>query len=517
MDTATQLFAMYGALPVEQQAEIMEQTKTILGNRPWIPQDGPQSDAYFSKADELLYGGAAGGGKTDLLVGLSINEGESAVIFRNGLRNVADLERRASNILGSSDPLNKTQHFVDLGHGRLLEFASLDKPGAEEDWQGRRRQFHLFDEAAQQLKSRVQFVMGWNTGRVIFGTNPPLASEGYWIIVWFAPWVDPMFPKPAKPGELRYFVNNDEGDPIWVDGPGRYRLPNGTISSAKSRTFIPSKLADNRYLRDTDYRARVEAMPEPMRSALLHGNFMASRKDGAMQLIPTEWITAAQRRWEQAPKHRRAMVAMGVDIAQGGSNKTALAPLLTENFFDEVVVEPGVNTKDGPAVAGLIVTHLRNGAPVGIDMTGGWGGDAMTQLKTSEVDVVGIVNSSQSGACDPDTGIFYFNLRAEMQWEFRRALNPASGENVMLPPGQKILAQGAAANWKLRGGKILIEEKAEISLRLGSSPDEWDAIVNAWYIRGRGISKLRRGGGGKPAWAAQQAEEGDPAAIDGMR
>jgi hypothetical protein len=41
---------------------------------PWAPEptNQPQFDAYHSKADLLLYGGAAGGGKSDLLLGLAL-------------------------------------------------------------------------------------------------------------------------------------------------------------------------------------------------------------------------------------------------------------------------------------------------------------------------------------------------------------------------------------------------------------------------------------------------------------
>jgi hypothetical protein len=35
----------------------------------WIPNPGPQAQAYFSPADELFYCGQAGGGKTDLGLG----------------------------------------------------------------------------------------------------------------------------------------------------------------------------------------------------------------------------------------------------------------------------------------------------------------------------------------------------------------------------------------------------------------------------------------------------------------
>ena len=50
----------------------------------WKPDPGnrPQREAYRSKADLLLYGGAAGGGKTDLLLGLALMEHACSVIFR---------------------------------------------------------------------------------------------------------------------------------------------------------------------------------------------------------------------------------------------------------------------------------------------------------------------------------------------------------------------------------------------------------------------------------------------------
>ena len=37
------------------------------GAKKWMPSPGPQTEAYYSEADVLLYGGEAGGGKSDLL------------------------------------------------------------------------------------------------------------------------------------------------------------------------------------------------------------------------------------------------------------------------------------------------------------------------------------------------------------------------------------------------------------------------------------------------------------------
>ena len=50
----------------------------------WAPEpsNAPQLAAYNSPADILLYGGAAGGGKSDLLLGLAVTAHRRAVIFR---------------------------------------------------------------------------------------------------------------------------------------------------------------------------------------------------------------------------------------------------------------------------------------------------------------------------------------------------------------------------------------------------------------------------------------------------
>ena len=510
------LLQAYEALP---EADRVELDKLVAAGVPerWIPQQGPQTEAYFSEADELLYGGAAGGGKSDLLLGVSINLALNAVIFRNGLKSLRDLENRAVTILGHRDGFSQQIHYWDRGGGQSLEFGSLEQPGSELDWQGRRRDFMGFDEATQMSKARIQFVLGWAGSakdgaktRVVFATNPPLSDEGNYFIVWFAPWLDPMFPNPAKPGELRWFVNNTEGDPIWVAGPGDYDRGDGEISTAKSRTFIPSSLSDNRFLRDTDYRSRIQALPEPMRSAMLNGNFMAARVDHASQLVPSDWVRAAQARWKPEGS-RGAMISLGVDVAGGGMDREAIARLHVNNWFAPMLVHQGVDTKDGPAVGGRIVAAQRNGAPITIDMTGGWGGAPKTFLQSSDVDVHGVVFSTVSGAVDSKTKIPFGNLRAEMFWNFREALDPQAGESIAIPPDAKLLAEITTPRWKLQGGKIWVESKDEIRQRLGMSPDLLDALVIAWHNRGKGLVKQKLGR--KPKWAGQSADA-DPYSVD---
>ena len=66
---AADLLPAIQALTPEQRREM--DAILMAGDAPkWVPQPGPQQQAFESQADILFYGGAAGGGKTDLLLGL---------------------------------------------------------------------------------------------------------------------------------------------------------------------------------------------------------------------------------------------------------------------------------------------------------------------------------------------------------------------------------------------------------------------------------------------------------------
>src|SRR6185503_4178085 len=140
---------------------------------------------------------------------------------------------------------------------------ALDRPRSEYNWQGRPHDFIGFDEGAQLSEAKVRFTMGWlrtedpgQRCRVVIASNPPMGPEGEWLPRWFAPWLDPSFPQPAAPGELRWHVLRADGSIAWVDGPGKHMF-DGVALEAMSASFIPARLADNRYLRDSGYRARL--------------------------------------------------------------------------------------------------------------------------------------------------------------------------------------------------------------------------------------------------------------------
>lgn len=493
MDSFADLKELLGSMSPADKAELDKTIATELAQK-WIPQPGPQTDAFFSEADLLLYGGAAGGGKTDLLCGLSVTQALRSVIFRRQSNDLDSFWDRLIEISPNNERSDSVKKRLVTDDGRLVECGHLENPGSELSWQGRPHDFIGFDEGAQLTAYKVNFVLGWLRSasgkrcRAVIASNPPIGGEGQWLNEWFAPWLDPAFADPAMPGELRWAVtvgDRSEIRTVWVDGPGRHTI-DGVEYDALSRSFIPSKLDDNLYLKDTNYRAQINAMPEPLRSQLLHGDFMAGREDDPYQVIPTEWLLLAHDRWRKNEgKERGKMLCLGVDVAQGGADETVLAPLHGHRV-EKLVREKGKNTPDGPSVALMVLNTRRDDCLITIDLTGGWGGSARDHLKTHhKIGTEAFVASEGSSGKTADGKLEFLNMRAESWWRLREALDPTNDPVIEIPPDQRLQAQLTAPKWKLRGVKIQVEAKDEIKKRLGSSTDDADAVIMAWFFRER--------------------------------
>lgn len=483
------LDAMLAGLDEAQTAELDGVLAEEL-SKPWLPTPGPQLEAFLSEADLMLYGGAAGGGKTDLICGLALTAHRETVVFRRLASDLKGFWKRLTQLCPNPVRKNDNEKTLSTVDGRSIECGHLDAPGSEMSWQGRDHDLICFDEGAQLTSFKVKFVMAWlrtskpgQRCRAVIASNPPIGSGGAWLMEWFAPWLDPLFPNPALPGELRWAVavgGSDEIKTVWTDGPEPIMIE-GESYTPLSRTFVPSKLNDNPYL-NPEYGAHLQSMPEPLRSKLLKGDFLSGGEDHQWQVIPSAWVEAAQARWKPDKPDGVPMTNLGVDVAQGGADKTVLAPLYS-TWFDKLSVHKGVDTKDGPAVAGLIVTTMRDGCQINIDMTGGWGISARDQLAANNIRTNGIVFSAGSDERTANGKLGFYNLRAELWWRFREALDPFGGHNIALPPGATLKAQLTSPHWKPKGDKIVIESKDEIRKRLGSSTDEGDAVVMAWHRR----------------------------------
>ncbi|MBX8824745.1 terminase family protein [Ochrobactrum sp. SFR4] len=459
-------------------------------SKPFIPNPGPQTEALLSKADILLYGGAAGGGKTALMVGCAANEHSRALIVRREAVQLDGIINFSREILGELGRFaGGNENLWKLKDGRQLKFAGINQP---DDWRkhaGNARDFMGFDEAGEFLRDQVFSLIGWLRStkegqrcRVILGSNPPRGGEGDWLIEEFAPWLDPLHSNPAKDGELRWAIRVG-GETEWVAEQGEYQRGEETYT-AMSRTFIPARLDDNPYLKDTNYRAVLQGLPEPLRSQLLKGDFLAGRTDHEWQVIPTEWVKLAQERWRKAAERRRRMIALSADIALGGQDNLVLGSIHEDNWFAPLKVISGKNVKDPIEISSLMMKDRRDDADLSVDLTGGWGsGPRSHLLNHHNTDCAGIVYSAASGARTYDGKFGFRNLRAEMWWKVREALDPEGGhdEKLMLPDDPRLLAELTTPRWKLTGTDILIESKEDIKKRVGSSPDRADVICQLWH------------------------------------
>ena len=283
-----------------QIAIVSEAIRRVKGKKVaktlWTPQPGAQYDGYICEADELFYGGSAGGGKTDLLLGLAFTH-RNAIIFRRQFAHLKALTSRSKELLrhirGASYN-GQLRIWQGVPGERTLEFGAVQYEEDRENYQGQAHDLKAFDEITQFTESQYLYLTAWNRSahkgqrsRIVCTGNPPQYESGQWVIERWSAWLDPKHPDPAQPGELRWYSMIDDEEQEYKDGTPF--MHNGEKVTPKSRTFIPASLSDNAFLRDTDYNARLQSLPEPLRSQLLYGDFQIGFQDHAFQVILTEW------------------------------------------------------------------------------------------------------------------------------------------------------------------------------------------------------------------------------------
>lgn len=487
-----------------ERAELAALVAADLDERPWRPLPGPQTMAYESEADVIGFGGAAGGGKTDLAVGLALTQHYRTQVFRREGPQLTGIIDRLAEIVGGRDSINgKPAVYED--DDRKIEFNSMPNLGDETKYQGRPKDFLVIDEAANFLEQQVRFVKGWvrttrpgQRTRTLLTFNPPTNAEGRWVIDFFAPWLDKRHALyPTDPGALRYvYVDPETGKDIWIEDndprsfvlvggqrvydfdPVRYRPEE--IVKPESRTFIPSRITDNPFLVSTGYMAQLQALPEPLRSQMLLGDFEAGMEDDPWQVIPTRWVEVAMARWkERSP--RGEMLSMGVDVARGGKDNTLIATRHktpdTDLWFDKLKVHPGRETPSGQHTAGLVIAEHKDRAPIHLDVIG-VGASPYDILRPTHP-VFGINVSEKAHAGDKSGRLSFFNLRSQLWWQMREALDPEADNGIALPPDPDLLKELCAPKWEMSGLTIKVESREDIIDRVGRSPDRATAVILA--------------------------------------
>lgn len=475
---------------LDKQQEILSEALKATENYRWVPNPGPQTEAYFCKADELFYGGQAGGGKSDLLCGLSLNAHQKSLILRRTNTEAEGLNVRLTEILGGRAYYHGQRSIWEVDNA-AINISGCQLEDDKQKFKGTPHDLIAFDEVSDFSQGQYEFIIGWNRSvdtkqrcRVVAAGNPPTTPEGLWVVSRWAAWLDPKHPDPAKPGDLRWYTTNTEGEEIEVDKD--YPL-------SKSRTFIPAELSNNPDLARTNYAAVLNSLPKELRDAYRDGNFAASLRDGAFQCIPTEWVMQAIARWKPQAPFGVPMCAIGLDV--GVSEDPTVAAPRHDGWFAPLHRIPGRETPTGAKHAGFVLSIRRDNAKIIVDMGGGYGGSCLEWLKENNIDVVGYLGSERSTSRTVDKQLTFRNKRSQAYWQFREALDPGQpgGSPIALPDDRLLISDLTAPTFKVGPNGIEVEPKDKVCIRLRRSTDSGDAVVMAWS----GGNKLCHMQGGK--------------------
>lgn len=504
LDSLDDIVRLLEKMPEGERKQVIDKARKENAGYLWKPNPGPQTQAYFSPADMLYYGGSAGGGKSQLMLGLAVNEHRVSRLFRRQFKDIdgeGGLAPALAQIMGTTKGYNSQKHVWKIPAGRAggvpraVEFGAFESPREAEAYQGRPADLFAFDEAVQFQYDLIRYITAWNRPapgvpsdqrcRIVLGSNPPVTPEGLWIFDLFAPWLDPQHPNPAKPGELRWFAMVD-GHEIEVDADYQAIIVDAggheLAVKPKSRTFVPASLSDNPDLLDSGYASQLASLPKYLQDAFAAGKFTTTLEDSERQVIPTEWVLKAQERWMHQKRDliERPMDALGVDVASGGADRLVCAPL-HRTTFGHLQSKPGAEVKSASEKFAFVMSVARDDPQFNVD-NNGYGDDLCSALESNNFNVRRIKASFRPTRLAKD-GRDFENMRAQLVWAFREALDPEHGDSVALPPGRSVVMELTSFREMPHEDMrrtIRIESNEEIKKRIGRSPDEAWAIFFGW-------------------------------------
>jgi hypothetical protein len=127
---------LIASMSPEKQAELGKMPQVVAQlKKKWIPNPGPQTEASLCQADELFFGGEAGGGKSDILQGLALTEHENSLLLRRTNKEASKFIKRFSEMVGSRDGWNGQISTFTLP-GRIVEFGGCQLEDDKEKYKG---------------------------------------------------------------------------------------------------------------------------------------------------------------------------------------------------------------------------------------------------------------------------------------------------------------------------------------------------------------------------------------------
>ncbi len=216
---------------------------------------------------ECLYGGAAGGGKSDALLIEALRQVHiphyRALLLRKTYPQLSELIDRSRTLYQGAFPkakYNGTEHCWTFPSGAKIYFGSMQHVKDRVNYQGKRYDFIAFDELTHFTYEEYSYMFSRNRpsgpGTRVYiraATNPGGIGHG---------WVKERFITPAPPMTP-------------IRSTLRVMGPEGPVDMVRERIFVPSTVFDNEELlqNDPNYLANLAMLPEAEKNALLYGSW----------------------------------------------------------------------------------------------------------------------------------------------------------------------------------------------------------------------------------------------------
>lgn len=229
----------------------------------------PKQAAFMARPEwEALYGGAAGGGKSEALVMEALRQVKiphyRALILRKTFPQLAELIDKSLRYYARAFPAakyNDSKHAWTFPSGAKIRFGDLQYEQDKVKYQGQSFDFIAFDELTHFTWEEYSYLFsrcrpnGPGTRCYIRATANPGGVGHAWVKERFITAAPPM-------------------TTIWQEV--EYRGPDGQVKRGRrSRVFVPARVTDNQKLLEHDpgYLLNLAALPQAQRAALLDGNW----------------------------------------------------------------------------------------------------------------------------------------------------------------------------------------------------------------------------------------------------